>query len=148
MIILFDIDGTIADNSHRSHFVEDQSCRKDTHVSDWDSFLHPDNVAKDRPITHMIELGRKFYDSLFTIHILTGRQESLRDTTVLWLNRHGFSFYTELHMRSNNDYRPDYEVKREIINKYYKPGQIHLAIDDRKPVVDVFNFLGIPTLHV
>lgn len=148
-IVLFDIDGTIADNSHRLHYVEHEAFREDSHKSDWNSFLHPDNVKKDAPITHMIELGRKFYETGgYAIHLLTGRQESLRGITTAWLYRHGFTFYSNFHMRKDNDFRVDYEVKKEIITMNYNLSDIFIAIDDRQPVIDMMRQLGIPTLKV
>lgn len=44
--VIVDIDGTVADLSHRIHFIEGEK-------KDWDSFYN--NVEKDKPIQHVID---------------------------------------------------------------------------------------------
>ncbi len=149
MIVIFDIDGTIADNSHRRHFVEDDSYRSSVDNSDWESFLHPDNVINDKPIQDMIKLGRLLYNSNHRIHIITSRQESLRETTISWLHTHGFNFYSKLLMRKDHDHRPDYIIKEELVRAMYSdPTNILLAIDDSDTVIDMYRDLSIPVLKV
>ena len=145
-VVIFDIDGTLADISHRLHFVEHDSFREDTHNSDWDSFLDPENVKKDLPIWQLVNLAKSLNSCNYEIWLLTGRQESLRVTTEAWLESHGI-LYTKLIMRKNSDYRPDYEVKAEMLDDL-ELCNIQFAVDDRTPVVEMMKNRGILCLQV
>ena len=53
-------------------------------------------------------------------------------------------------MRAGDDYRPDFEVKKEIYNgKIAILGyNIDFALDDRNQIVDMWREMGIKTLQV
>jgi len=80
MYAIIDIDGTLADNTHRSHFLEKE-------LKDWEGFLCPNRVAKDTVIPGakrgLEQLRQLNTDLIF----LTGRNEMLRDTTSVWLSQ-------------------------------------------------------------
>lgn len=151
--VIFDIDGTLADHSHRKHFVKDESFRDINSMCDWDSFLHPDNVIKDTPIEPHIGLLRAFHSLGAKVILLTGRQGSLRGATEAWTRKYDVP-YSGLHMRQDSDHRPDYEVKETALEYFLESGliagieDILLAVDDRQPVVDMFKRRGINCLKV
>ena len=70
-IILCDIDGTVANNDHRQHFLEGKK--------DWDGFF--DALDKDEPIYPIINKIVKEQQYGKDIIFLTGRPERYRNTT-------------------------------------------------------------------
>lgn len=78
MIIVLDIDLTIANNDHRAHHVDGEK-------KDWDAFLAPHLVAKD-VLVEGARRGIEHFQALnYQIMFLTGRNENLRDVTSQWL---------------------------------------------------------------
>ena len=121
--IIFDIDGTLADPKDRLHFLEKK---------DWNSFY--DACLDDAPIHHVIYLLQELKKN-HRIIILTGRPERIKDKTLQWLKANNISF-DEIYFRKDGDYRPDYEIKEEMLKALNRP--IWFAVDDRKQVVDMF----------
>jgi len=103
MIAIIDIDGVIADCTHRLHYLA-------TDPKDWDAFF--DAMVNDTPIPNMRDFVRAIAGS-YRIVYLTGRPTSHFKQTVAWLSDYGFP-YGELIMRETGDHRPDYEVKKEL----------------------------------
>lgn len=121
--IIFDIDGTLADPKDRLHFLEKK---------DWNSFY--DACLDDAPIHHVIYLLQELKKN-HRIIILTGRPERIKDKTLQWLKANNISF-DEIYFRKDGDYRPDYEIKEEMLKALNR--SIWFAVDDRKQVVDMF----------
>lgn len=147
MLAIIDIDGTIADCSHRLHYLDEKP-------PNWDAFFAA--MIDDTPIKGMADLLNSL--DLCIIYI-TGRPDSYYDVTVKWLEKHGFPQEgCEVFMRTDGDKRPDTIVKREIYEDmvrvggygsepYCKPEDVLFAIEDRKRVVDMWRSLGILTLQ-
>ena len=74
-IILCDIDGTIANNDHRQHFLQGKK--------DWDGFFS--ELINDEPIIRIIKKINAYHDEGKNIIFLTGRPERFRYSTTLWL---------------------------------------------------------------
>jgi hypothetical protein len=143
MIALVDIDGTIADLSHRLHYIQDKP-------KDWAGFF--DAMTMDKPIEPMCNLVHALKDK-YDIVFMSGRPDSHRSQTEYWLanNNFGVSLFKPL-MRKAGDYRADHIVKRELLAKVLdlfdcQINQIGLVIDDRKQVVDMWRSLGLLTLQ-
>lgn len=139
-ILLVDIDGTVADISHRIVHIEKKP-------KDWNSFFS--EVDGDKPIQEVIDEVKHFslkYDVVFC----TGRKEATREKTDEWLKRHfGKDFEYRLLMRRNNDFRSDDIAKPEMLtNAGIKPEDVALALDDRTSVVKKWRSLGIKTFQV
>jgi hypothetical protein len=83
MRIILDIDGTLADATHRLHYIEHAELKD----QDWKGFLKPDEIAKDLPIPEAQRVVNelKNLDCGPEILFLTGRNESLREVTTNWL---------------------------------------------------------------
>jgi len=135
-IVIFDIDGTLADNNHRQYFVSDG--RKE-----WDKFFSL--MGDDLPVLPVIELCQALFASdNYEIQIFSGRPERYRRLTEQWLAWNS----VPLSMRKDGDYRPDAEVKEEMLLKLEKEGkQIAFVVDDRKPVVEMWRKHGIVCLQ-
>ena len=143
--VFFDIDGTVADISHRLHFIQSEP-------KDWASFhaaATDDEPMKDM-VSIVIALFKQSYNDGYYPIFVTGRPESSREITLKWLNQ-AFGIYfidDELAMRKNGDYRPDHVIKRELVQNLRKLGHdVVLAVEDRQQVVDMYREEGIRCLQ-
>ncbi len=130
---IFDIDNTLANNSHRQHHVR-------TTPKNWDKYneLMPyDTTIK--PVVHVYDALVAFGE---TIILCTGRQEKDRDKTLLWLCNYGIE-PNFLYMRATNDFRYDTIVKEEMVKKIQERFEIVAAFDDRPKVVRMLRSNGI-----
>lgn len=135
--VLIDVDGTLAGhNGNRGHF-------------DWNK------VGWDFPYEDIIELANFYGNALdengehkYVNIIISGRDDVCRQDTEAWLNKYGV-IWREMFMRKSGDYRRDLIVKLELYEKHIKPYyDVHLVIDDRQQVVDMWRGLGIRVLQV
>lgn len=134
--IIYDIDGTVADLSHRKHFLE--SGKKD-----WDSFFK--NVSQDSVRMETFKMYRTDIDMGKKVIFVSGRPEKTRIDTETWLLDNYFEGYETLLMRQDHDKRPDVEVKQDIYDKYLKKYAITKVVDDRPSVICMWrsNFLNV-----
>lgn len=66
-----------------------------------------------------------------------------------WYPGHWDNNWYELHMREEGDMRQDSVVKEEIYRKEIEPRfNVHLVLDDRNQVVDMWRKLGLPCWQV
>lgn len=137
--VIFDIDGTLADNTHRQHLVTGGN-------RNWEQFFR--EMGEDHPIEHIIELCQDLYSlDKYEILILSGRPERYRQLTERWLAWNTIPPLPLL-MRDDGDVRPDDEVKEEILHSLQAQGKtISFVIDDRKSVVQMWRRNGIPCLQ-
>jgi hypothetical protein len=135
---VFDIDGTLADITHRLPLIQKEP-------KDWDAFF--DACSKDKPIKHMITLVRILVDCS-SIVFVSGRAERFRAKTEAWLMKH-LSFSNPLYMRKDGDHRPDNEVKSELLDQLLADGyEPALVFDDRSVVVKMWRERGIPCAQI
>lgn len=138
-IVIFDLDGTLADINHR------RSCL-DLAPPDWKTFnaLMGDDTT-NKPI---VDLYRLIWGSgKYQMVIVSGRSEEFRKFTEQWLSWNEISFST-LFMRSKNDTRADYLVKQEILDQILSSGsEVAFVVDDRQQVVDMWRRNGITCLQ-
>lgn len=139
-LYIFDLDGTLADCTHRLHYI--QRDRKD---KDWDAF----NAAcgDDEPIPATTDLFNALGIAGADAEIWTGRSESARNLTRVWLGRKA-GIYVQpivLRMRPIGDYRPDDELKEEWLRAMPTQDRARLAgvFEDRRRVVDMWRRNGI-----
>ena len=72
-IVIFDIDGTLADISKRRHHIEKKP-------KDWDAFFK--GIPQDKAIKSIVRLCNILYESGVKILLCTGRREQDRTETV------------------------------------------------------------------
>lgn len=131
-IVVADMDGTLADCSHRARHVSGEK-------KDWAAFLDPAAVALDAPRNDVI--GRFMAVPKVPV-IVSARPEELRETTVEWLNRNGVPF-TYLIMRPSGDRRPDTQVKEEIYKTILSRAKVVKVFDDRPSVIRMWRSHGL-----
>lgn len=129
-IYIVDIDGTVADLSHRSSPYATHEC------------------LDDKPISNVIETIKSLHNN-YKIIFMSGREDKFRDITVQWLNKHVNIDY-ELFMRPTNDVRPDQIIKKELYEKYIKDNYYVVAwFDDRVRVINMLrNDLGLTVFQL
>lgn len=149
MFVVFDLDDTLADTSHREHILTEK-CKKETGISEsevWNKFF--DACDKDEPKIEIITILDELVKSKeHRIEIWTGRSDRVRIKTVAWLHKHLLFrsvFAVVLRMREEGDYRHDKEIKSEWIEKHGKPD---LVFDDRNSTVKWWREQGITCCQV
>lgn len=145
MIVVLDIDGTLANNDHRAHHVD--RAEGDARPKDWEGFLAPHLVAKDVLIEGAARAVQHFLDLKYRVLFLTGRNEGLRSVTTQWIKEKLDIDATDdtLTMRPPGNMMTATKYKREqIINiKQEFPKEPLLFIDDDKYMWPVYAEFGI-----
>jgi hypothetical protein len=137
--VICDIDGTIADCSHRLHWIESKP-------KNWKAFYA--GVLNDAPILHMLFQLDTFAKEDIPIVLCSGRGEECRGTTIQWLYDNDVPFM-KLYMRPAKDYRQDYIVKEELLAQILADGfKPNLVLDDRTQVVEMWRHRGLRTIQV
>jgi len=140
-IIIFDLDGTLALNKHREHFILGPN-------KDWDAFFLA--CGNDAPNIPIIEINRALFER-YIIWIYSGRGEIARAMTEAWLRQHGV-VYNYLRMRAIDDHTPDEVLKREWLAEDCPDAvgaeRVAMVFDDRDKVVKMWRDEGLTCLQV
>lgn len=148
-MIIFDLDGCLADCEHRRHFVDPSKNSAYMKLSegwfhknemllsfppqrkkfqpDWQAFYEA--CDQDKPIKPTIEMLNLLSNN-HEIQIWSGRCESVRDKTIGWLCENEIipPLHTfELKMRPIGDSTPDDELKERWLDEYIHNAQIEAA---------------------
>ncbi len=139
-LIIFDIDGTLADQDHRQHFVKNKP-------KDWKQYF--DNIHLDTPKKDTFLMLKLLAESgQFTIECWTGRDESLREKTVQWLKDHQiYQYISKIQMRPVNNKIKDDILKKEWAKKVGVEN-IFLVFEDRDRVVKMWRSLKVNCFQV
>jgi phosphoglycolate phosphatase-like HAD superfamily hydrolase len=150
MLVVFDIDGTLADNHHRVHHVKSKP-------KNWPAYdaAIPDDTA----IWPMAETFRALRLAGYDIIFVTGRSERSRKDTVEWLDENDLhnldendlhNSLSKVYMRPDGDYRSDDIVKCEILDQIIKEYGFKPDIwfDDRPRVVRAIRARGVFVVDV
>ncbi len=126
--IICDIDGTVADISHRNPY--------DT-----------GKCLDDSPKKEIVELV-KLLSLNHQIIFVSGREEQFRDITALWIADTGMRC-DGLYMRPTGDFRKDSIIKSEILENELLPKyNVNMVLDDRSVVVRMWRDKGLTCLQV
>lgn len=155
--VIFDIDGTLADATHRLHLIKDPTfwvhlAEAKPLTPDWESFLSDEQVARDTPILHTWRILWALMDTGYRPLFITGRSETSREMTWDWLNRHDRSFdhnYNRLFMRAKGDRRPSHETKQDCLMEARSQGyNPTLVFEDRADDAAMWRRNGLLCMHV
>jgi hypothetical protein len=172
-MIIFDLDGCLANCEHRRHFVDPR--KSINHIlqgydsngrmieeagvycniltgerfkPDWQAFYEA--CDKDTPIQPTIEIMRNISEKCLDIQIWSGRCESVKEKTIDWLHKYvGFDFFSDgqcpvLKMRPIGDSTPDDELKERWLDEALSEGKkIDFVFDDRPKVIRTWRRRGI-----
>ena len=141
--IVFDIDGVLADCSHRLHYIQGDN-------KDYEKFYSDEEVLKDTPIPNLGNLLFEIRDANYQgsdtdVKFLTARNIKCITTTAEWLEKH-FSIMVEegdILMRPEKDWRPAHEVKKDLIEKHIGFENILFAFDDGDQVNEMYQKHGV-----
>src|SRR4051812_11631806 len=137
-VAIFDIDGTLADCTHRQHHLTGGK-------KDWDAFY--DGMAEDTPRADIVRLLSTCQADGWQIMLFTGRPDTHREKTEAWLAQHGIGYH-RMWMRKGGDFRDDTVVKREMLAELRELGlQPTLVVDDRAKVVAMWRQEGLTCLQ-
>jgi predicted secreted acid phosphatase len=146
MDVIVDIDGTVADLTHRRHWVTS----KPKNYAAFKAAAH-----LDTPIVPVIEAVKALNEAGHTIIFVSGREGTPehRKVTVDWLVEQGFSGILvrphSLFMRKAGDYRADDVIKEEILDEILMLGfRPSIAFDDRRRVIEMWKRRGILVLAI
>ena len=134
MIAIFDIDGVLADATHRQHHLLSRP-------KDWDAFF---GAVGDDPV---LEHGRERLMALAVdndVVLLSGRPERTRADTVAWLERQGIAV-SRLVLRPDADHRPAAALKAELVRGIGTPDQVTVVVDDDESILDRLAAMGYST---
>lgn len=153
-VVVFDLDGTLADCSHRLKYINGKH-------PDWRAFFA--HCLEDKPIETVCEWARMVGTTVATTEPLTGkvtdvfpgyrlvivsgRSSECREDTERWLAENNIP-YSELHMRVEGDYRADDIVKEEILHNQLAGMDIAFVVDDRTRVVEMWRRNGLTCYQV
>lgn len=138
---IFDIDGTLADCTHRKHHIEKEP-------KDWEAFFAA--CPDDKIIEHVVEIFEAilWHDNAAIVFV-SGRSDDYYELTKTWLEDNLAIEPIILYMRKTGDHRPDHEVKLELLAQLRADGFDPIAaFDDRNSVVRMWREAGIPCFQV
>jgi hypothetical protein len=135
-VVIFDLDGTLANGKHRNHAVP--SAKDSCYTWAWNR--HNMLCSKDSPIEDTITMCNLLYVR-YKVVILTGRCDISKQLTVDWL-RENHVHYDSLIMRKEDDHRPDTVVKEEEL-LLIGLDRILCCFDDLEHVADMIRGLGL-----
>jgi len=139
--VLCDIDGTIADCSHRQMYVQGEGKK------DWKTFFSM--MDEDTPRLDVIKTVMEYKSKGHEIILLTARPEDYREMTEEWVAKHTDIDPLTIIMRNSGDKRPDNEVKQQMFEMYFKDKYpIETMIDDRPVVIRMWQEIGVPVIDV
>ena len=142
-LYVFDLDGTLADISHRLHHIKGGN-------KNWDQFF--EDCVNDKPIQWTIDLFQTLRSNTSLEYreflILTGRSEVIWYQTDLWLIENGI-MYDYLVMRPEKDHRPDDILKTRLLEEFLrdKSFNVQFIVEDRQKVVNKWRELGYHVLQ-
>jgi FMN phosphatase YigB (HAD superfamily) len=136
-LVLVDMDGTLADVSHRVHHVRGRG-RKN-----WGAFFRA--MVHDPPHEVIADWVRNLKPE-YTVVILSGRPSEYARHTVEWLRQYEIPF-DHLLMRRSGDHRPDHVVKKELMDTLPRD-RIAFVIDDRASVCRMWRDQGLRCFQI
>jgi phosphoglycolate phosphatase-like HAD superfamily hydrolase len=138
-VIVFDIDGTLANIEHRRSYVA-------TKPKNWKAFNA--GIPNDTPHEDIVWLAKTFAAQNHIIVLCSGRGKEQHDATVKQMEDFGV-FFNALFMRPFGDHRQDSIVKVELLQQIRAVfGEPFLWFDDRTQVVNAIRAEGVRVLQV
>lgn len=152
-LVIFDIDGTLADNDHRVHhlYPDGGDFPRKTNPGEkpnWAAFFADQHL--DTPREHVVNVLRMYQccTKRPKIALLTGRGAEWREVTEQWLAEHHIHYDT-LVMRPEGDRTDDNILKMNSIKHWQAEGYEIIGLyDDRKRICDAARAHGITVFQM
>ena len=144
MIVIFDLDGTLALIEKRRALST-----KNNQKLDWDVFFDPKNIELDVPNNPVIKALDSFKKNGYLIYIMSGRLDTTKVATIKWLKKHKI-VYDRLWMRGNSfeeKYISDVELKQKWLRSVGVENVL-CVFDDRAKLVEMWRKNGLTCFQV
>ena len=125
-IVIFDLDGTLANCDHRKHHVESTP-------KNWDMFY---SLCDGDSVIESAATLFRLLNKDYRIVILTGRRDSEYDKTIKWLTDNDV-VPDEIRMRPTRSWVKDTELKQKWLDDHYNKDDVLMWFEDRKSVVEM-----------
>jgi hypothetical protein len=141
--VVVDIDGTVSIVGDRVRHLSEKPCN-------WDGFYS--RCSEDEPNITVVELVRNLLLVGYGIVYMSGRRDTERFDTEMWLSAFGIESNL-LFMRKAGDFRHDTEIKPELMKQFQKEvgctnDDIAFILEDRNSMVKKWRELGFTCLQV
>jgi len=139
--VVFDIDGVLADATHRQDVLFSGPGRR----KNWKAFFE---LAGDDAVIEEVARVTELLDPDLCVVLLTARPTTIQDVTLGWLAEHDLR-WDVLVMRPEGDFRSSPDAKRMAVHELRAAGfDLRLAFDDDRRNVDMFHDEGIPCIYI
>jgi len=107
-----------------------------------------EQIINDIPNTNVIDLVRAYCEQYnCELVVVTGRDESCREATLEWLDKH-YLYPNLLLMRKEGDYSKGEECKKKLYEEHIKNKyNVDLVFEDSSKVVKMYRDLGLTVLQ-
>lgn len=139
--VIFDMDGTLANVHSIRHHLTRFDATKRRVVKHFDRF-HAESVNVP-PHSHVVNAAQVAHMLGHNVLIVTARKHMWRHHTAWWLAMHDVPS-DALFMRANNDNRPDFDVKKDILSTIRQAWNPIHAWDDNPSIIALWKQEGIP----
>lgn len=147
-VIAFDIDGVLADWSHRvGNMKTDPEAFYEAMPRDptlpgavlWNLLANQAAMLQKAIQERQLDIDWPALD------ILTCRPEKMRSVTLEWFERNGLMLPRAMHMRADDDDRLHSEIKLEMYRNHYEGKEEVVGLfDDNTETVEIFRGVGVP----
>ena len=135
---IFDVDGTLANVDPYLHHVRGPN-------RDYNAFHEASIDAL--PNIEVVQMLNNAVSDRHSILIVTSRKEKYRGLTSMWLAKNNIRSHA-LFMRADDDSRPDYEAKKDMLDKIGILWNVLHAVDDNPNVIKLWEDHNIPTTKI
>lgn len=153
MFVIFDLDGTLADCSHRIHLLDAMTKRERAAHSGIETVEEDDSplwnqfyaeCVNDKPILPLINTLIAYRTAGAEIEIWTGRSDLVEFETRRWLEQHAVP-WLHMRMRPHGDHSNDAAMKQHWLHLRREQGlrDPSIVFEDRQRVVDMWRAEGI-----
>lgn len=140
-MIIFDLDGTLALDHHRSHLLKGDKKL-------WDEYFNA--CEHDELNVPVVRILKSLYSGSEPIAIWSGRSMKVWDQTIKWLRDKQIEWMLDhIKMRDVDDRTQDDVLKMQWLQELRNKGDdVSLAFEDRQRVVDAWRAHGVTCCQV
>jgi hypothetical protein len=135
---IYDVDGTLANVDPYLHYVRGSN-------RDYNAF-HEASIGALANV-EVVEMLNNSVSDGHSVLVVTSRKEKYRGITSMWLAKNNIRHHC-LFMRADDDHRPDYETKKDILDRITELWDVVHAVDDNPYVIKLWQDNEIPTTKI